>query len=186
MRKPTYKEAKARYERRRIASYARAQTRMAHRLGLSELRLAQIDAKALQVWREVWTEKHPSGVARWDWEELARTFRRNPAAFTLALWHEGLLCGLAAGDVAQRRGSGERAAVSIRYVQSIPVRAHPLKRKVVLITVAAAESYGDMLGASHVRVRDPLEGALPLYLDAGFTVVRERGRIVSCEKAITW
>lgn len=146
--------------------------------------MTSIDARGLAAWRQHWTETHPSGVGRWDWEEHARGFRRDPIAFTLALWYDKQLCALAAGRASERRASGERAAVSIHYVQSAPTRAHPLKRKVVPITVAAAEWYGRLIGASYVRIISPLEGALPIYLEAGFTVVRARGTIVSYEKEI--
>jgi hypothetical protein len=157
---------------------------MAEQFGAPELRLAQIDARAIMAWRQDWTAPHPTGVGHWDWERLVRRFRRDPASFTLAVWHGGLLCGLAAGHASERRASGDRAYVSINLVQSVPRRAHPLKRRIVLIAAEAVGEYGKAIGASSVRVVDPLDGAVAIYTTAGFNVVRSRGRIVSCEKEI--
>src|SRR3954468_8660572 len=110
MRYRTYVEAKAYYLRLRLAAYAYSTERMSERLALPNLALAQIDARALATWREHWTEPHPSGIGPWDWEQLIRSFRRDPSAFTLALWYGDLLCGMAVGRASERRATGDRAA----------------------------------------------------------------------------
>ncbi|HEX9938625.1 MAG TPA: hypothetical protein VGB15_15915 [Longimicrobium sp.] len=182
MHKRSYAEAKAYYQRHRLAAYTRVRVALAD--AFPELRLAEIDARALAARRRQWTEAHPSGSGGWDWETLAEKYRRDPAAFTLALWSGDLLCGLAVGSASQRRTTGERAAVSVHFVESIPRRMHPMKGDVGLIATTAVAAYGTAIGATHVRLANPLEGAVHLYVALGFRIVRRHGRIVYCEREI--
>jgi hypothetical protein len=182
MRKRSYAEAKAYYQRHRLTAYTHVRVALAD--AFPELRLAEIDARALAAWREQWTDPHPSGSGGWDWQTLSDKFRRNPAAFTLALWSRDLLCGLAVGSASQRRATGERAAVSVQFVESIPRRVHPMKGDVGLIATTAVAAYGAAIGATHVRLANPLEGAVHIYVALGFGTVRRHGRIVYCEREI--
>lgn len=148
------------------------------------LRLTDIDVHALEVWRSTWHGRHPSGDGGWDWERISRPLRRRPSAFHVAVWSGERLCGLAVGRPSARRAGGVRHTLSIHYMEAAPDQGHPLRRRVALLVTAAAEVYGRGLGASRVRLIDPVPGALRLYIGLGFAVARFRGGPVYCEREI--
>lgn len=55
--------------------------------GLSEdLHLADIDSRALEVWRSTWGGRtHPGGLGGWDWPRLVQKIPRRAAVLPLAI-----------------------------------------------------------------------------------------------------
>jgi hypothetical protein len=181
----SYALAKLRYARMRRAAYALAREDAIQRcITARPFRLSDIDHATLSAWRRTWAEPHPSGEGGWDWAVLTEPAHVDPAALSVALWSGGTLCGLALARASHRRSSGHRGAIKIYYLEGNPDPLHPLKGVVAALLVNAAEAYGRSLGASKVRLVDPLPGALRLYSDLGFTVVRTHSGALYCEKEI--
>lgn len=180
-----FKQAQQRYARTREAAYriARDDAIASGRVG-GPLRLTECTLPALLVWRSTWTAPHPSGAGGWDWEPLMRRAWKQPSAFHLAIWSGEVLCGLAVGRASRQRSDGVRDAILVDYVESAPDLQHPLRRKVAFLATSAADAYGRVLGAEWLRLIDPLPGALRLYSELGFEVVRDENRVLYCERRI--
>jgi len=149
-----------------------------------ELSLTGIDDRAAAAWSANWRDTHPSGDGGWDWDQLARKFLRRPSAFHLAVWYEGRLCGLAVGRMSRRRRSAVRHTVSIHYMEREPGSGHPLSGTISVLVFTAAEQYGKRLGASRLRLMDPLPGLLRYYSQLGFTIASLPGNRIYCERRI--
>jgi hypothetical protein len=148
------------------------------------LRLAECDPYTLSVWRASWEGPHPSGWGGWDWEPLLRHAWRHPAAFHLAIWSDKALCGLAVGRVSNRDRSGFRLAVFVDYIESAHDANHPLRGKIAVLAIGAADAYGRALGAHWLRLMEPLPSILHLYVGMGFGIVRDKDRVLYCERRI--
>lgn len=177
--------ALARYARTRRIAYDEV-VEQAVRGGVADasLRLTDIDHGVLDTWKVTWRTRNRSGDGGWNWERIFHPLRRRPAAFHVAIWSGDQLCGLAAGRVSAKRAGGVRHTVSIHFIESSPDRDQPLRGRVALLAITAAEVYGRALGASRIWLIDPLPGALPLYGKLGFKVALARGCPVYCEKEI--
>lgn len=180
----TYAEAVRDYAELRRAAYLSVEDE-ARRAGLVDCRvlIRDTDAEAVLAWR-TWNTPHPSGAGGWNWEALIRRARRRPSALHLALWCGGELCGLAVGRASRRAFSGMHETVSLHFLEGSPDPQHPLRGHVAPLAIAASAAYGQVLGASRLRLRDPLPGALPLYRDLGFTIAQKSGRVIHCERRI--
>lgn len=55
---------------------------------------------------------------------------------------------------------------------------------IIALTLVAADSYGAILGAGRLRLKDPAEELLDLYTSVGFTLVKEGQRVKYCEREI--
>jgi len=182
---PSFQRAKQYYARLRLSAYALVQAdALASGMVCVPLRLADCTAHTLAVWRRTWIGPHPSGWGRWDWEPMLRRAWRHPASFHLAIWSGDRLCGLAVGRVSDRNPHGARTAVCIDYLEGTHDRPHPLQGSVAILATSAAHAYGHVLGASVVRLSDPLPGVIGLYTRLGFAPVYESGRVLYCERRI--
>jgi hypothetical protein len=185
MHSSEYQTAHVRYADIRRRAYEEV-VRFAIDSGIASgaLRLSGIDRHTLSVWRLTWRGEHPSGDGGWDWERVSWSFRRRPAAFHVAIWNGERLCGLAVGRLSAKRAGGVRHTLSVHYMESAPETDNPFAGMVALLVVSAARTYGRMLGASRLRLVNPLPGVLPLYERLGFTVAQSGGRPVYCEQEI--
>jgi hypothetical protein len=177
-----YHRALQRYARLRRLAYDLAERLAAPASG--SIRLTDIDAQALDVWRATWDRAHPLGYGGWDWSGLVERISRRPSAFQVAIWSGEQLCGLAVGRVSRRRASGRRHTLSVHFLEGNPHREHPLRGRVAEIAIAAAEAYADGLGAWRVRLIDPLPGVFRTYQRLGFTIARESASRLYFEKRI--
>jgi hypothetical protein len=178
-----YQQALQRYARLRRLAYDLAE-RLADASGAAAVRLTDIDAHALDAWRSTWVRAHPLGYGGWDWEGLVGRVCTRPSAFQVAIWSGDELCGLAVGRVSRRRPSGRRHTVSVHYLEGSPRREHPLRGRVAAVAIAAAEVYGDIVGAWRIRLIDPLPGVFRIYQRLGFTIARDSGLPLYFEKRI--
>jgi hypothetical protein len=184
MRDPSFQRATLHYAHIRRAAYATARADALELMRTSEpLVLADTNPHVLALWRATWTGSHRSGAGGWDWEPLLRDAWRRPSAFHLALWSGARLCGLAVGRVSGRVPS-PASAVCVDYVEGAPDRRHPLRGRVAFLTTVAADAYGRALGAGWIRLADPLPGAVRLYENLGFEVVRNRFGSLYCQRRI--
>jgi hypothetical protein len=149
------------------------------------LRLADINERALEVWRTTWMGTHPSGAGGWNWPALVQRMPRRAAVLPLAIWHGADLCGLALGHASRHRAAGVRHTVTLTHVERRPEPPIvPLQRRVIPLAVAAARNYGLALGASRLILRYPDPNLLRYYKLLGFDVAWEGGQPVYCEQEI--
>jgi hypothetical protein len=151
---------------------------------LSSVELARYSAEAAYAWRTTWEgQEHPSGSGAWDWPNLMRSRWRRPEAFRLAIWSGSTLCGLAIGHPSTSRRAGLRHTISVDIMEGAPF-PHPLRGSIALLVITYAITYGRLLGASRIRLVEPLPGAIAIYRDLGFEVVYKGKRPVYCERSI--
>ncbi|HEV3051196.1 MAG TPA: hypothetical protein VGX50_12860, partial [Longimicrobium sp.] len=124
------------------------------------LRLADTDEETLAVWRATWRDAHPSGFGNWNWERILRRAWRRPSAFHVAVWSGEQLCGLGVGRLSKRRLMGVRHTISLHFMESAHDARHPLRRRVAALVISAAEAYGRLVGASRMRLMEPLPGVI--------------------------
>ena len=148
------------------------------------LRIAETDEHTVAVWRTSWRGGHPTGHGNWEWDRILAKAWRRPSAFHVALWSGEHLCGLAVGRLSKRRLVGVRHTISVHFIESSHDARHPLRGNVAALSISASEVYGRLTGASRIRLIDPLPGIVRLYEDHGFTVARQAGQSVYCERRI--
>jgi hypothetical protein len=151
-----------------------------------DLRLADIDEQAIDVWRSSWTGMHPSRAGGWNWSGLVEQMPSRAATLPIAIWYGTDLCGLACGYASRHRRTGARHTVTLTHVERRPEPPRvPLRRLIIPLAAAAAESYGRALHASVLRLRHPDQNLLGYYQEVlGVQVVWKNGRAVYCEKRI--
>jgi hypothetical protein len=95
---------------------------------------------------------------QYEWPEWYRHFWRNdPDRFDVAIWHNRELCGLAAG-----RPSKGNDNVTIHVLERR--RDHlRLKGWIAQIVTDVAEAYAKVLGKQRVKLKDPVQEAIPTY-----------------------
>ena len=91
---------------------------------------------------------------------------------------------MAVGRASKRRPCGLRHTLSIQYLEANPDPGHPLKGFIAELALACAEADGAALGASRIRLTDPLPGVLRLYQGLGFSIARKSGTPLYLEKRI--
>lgn len=149
------------------------------------LRIADIDAHALQTWRDTWSGVHPSGAGKWDWEARMELLPHRPSILPIAIWHGGDLCGLAVGQASRRRTGGMRHTVTLTFVERRPEPPSvPLRGRIVYLAVTAARAYGIAIGARRLRLRNPDRKLLWYYELLGFRTVWKGDEPIYCEQEI--
>jgi len=117
-----------------------------------EVKLGGIDFKAI-VQSKLWDS---SPLRRSEitisWTDAARKYSRTvPKRFELAIWHrESFLCGLALG---QPTWSGSKLRLDL--IEGSPDK-NALSGLITDITLIAAEVYADSIGASQLRIMNPI------------------------------
>lgn len=146
--------------------------------------LRRYEAMAESAWHAEWQgRRHPTGSGGWNWPEIVRSKWKRPSAFRLAIWSGSTLCGLAIGHPSRTSSAGVRNTLSVNLIESAPF-AHPLQGSIALLAVGFALSYGRMLGASRVRLMQPLPGTIKHYASMGFSTILQGGRALYCEREI--
>lgn len=143
--------------------------------------LRSIESRALRVWRTEWVPRYTDArdIGEWNWDALSSDYLRRPAAFHLAIWSEGRLCGMAAG-----KASGKHRILTVNFIEGSPDPHHPLKGKIRTLALAAAKSYAQVLGATTLRLSDPAPELLAGYVAAGFDLVFLGRAVRYCERRI--
>jgi hypothetical protein len=148
------------------------------------MRLVDTDEETLAAWRSTWRDAHPSGFGNWNWERILRRAWRRPSAFHVAVWSGEQLCGLGAGRLSKRRLVGVRHTISLHFIESAHDAGHPLRHTIAALVISAAEGYGRLVGASRIRLIEPLPGVIHIYQELGFEVAHKAGQPVYCERRI--
>lgn len=142
------------------------------------------DAPAETAWHRHWRgNRHPTGSGGWNWPEVMRSRWKRPSSFRLAVWSGPVLCGLAIGHPSRTSRTGHRKTISVNLIQGAPF-AHPLRRSIALLTTTYATAYGRLLGASRIRLIEPLPGTIHSYAKMGFSTILKGNRALYCEREI--
>ncbi|WP_429500596.1 hypothetical protein ACQUFY_26100 (plasmid) [Robbsia andropogonis] len=157
----------------------------ANNVTAAEIELTFINADALTIVEEAWMDS-PSRPVDWDWRRVVEHFRRRARRqpFEAAIWADGILCGLAIG---QRSRRGTR--VYIEGVEGSPL-PHPLKKRLLVVSLLVAEAYARRIGAKEVWIREPDPTLIPFYEVLGYTESMRRAffmrRLRFCIKTIDY
>jgi hypothetical protein len=139
--------------------------------------LRPINAAALAAVGQ-WTSRRVA----WPWHVMAADWRRNhPDRFEVAVWRDGVLCGLALG-----RPAPAAAHLSLYYIERNPDPKNPLRGKVTRIVIDALSAYGIVLGKTEMRLIDPLPALVPFYCSPpfGFHLVAPVREAPYCSRSI--
>lgn len=181
---PRYARARFRHGLERAEAYELARD-LVLKAGFCgpELRIADIDAGALQAWGRSWTGFHPSGAGRWNWPALVEQLPHRAAVLPIAIWYGTDLCGLALGRASRRRANGSRHTVTLTHIERRPEPPEvQLRGHIVTIVVEAALRYGQAIGARRVRLRNPHPKLLEYYRLHGFATIWKNGNPAYCER----
>lgn len=103
----------------------------------------------------------------WDWMYSYPSFRfRHPKRFELALWHDGQLVSLSLG-----RPTRNVAGLRLDFLE-----ASPIKRdiRIVPLVLMAMAVYAEALGASEIRLVQPINETVRKYYETfGLQYVRK-------------
>lgn len=167
-------DAEQRYRDLRRLALDDAQERLAASGISAELR--PIDASALEAFG-TWRNRRVA----WPWPDMAGDWRRNhPDRFEVAVWRNGVLCGLALGKPAP-----SRSHLSLHYMEGDPDPGHPLQGQVTAATFAAASSYAIALPAKELHLVEPFPALVPRYCGPPFhfELVQPKGRKPYCRRS---
>jgi len=169
MRDERWAREAVRYAQVRSLAYRSAEDDLRTDLGLSTT-LTSIDRNALSRWKADWQSppSRPRTSGGWNWEGLSASYIRKPDALHLAIWAEGVLCGLVVG-----KPNANRSRLAIHYLEGTPQQNNPLRGKVVLVTLAAATRYAQALEIPLLRVRNPVLSMETWLKRAGFVLAEE-------------
>lgn len=151
----THLEAEHRYE-----SFRKMAREAIHReLPYSDranIKLTEISSSAL-VYSKLWVADAKRRVD-WPWGEGYRNYAfSHPNRFELATWYGNTLAGLSLG-----RPSYAGTRLRLEFIEANPSN-NPLKGRIVPITISVAELYANIIGASELRIIDPIDKRLIEY-----------------------
>lgn len=147
------------------------------------MRLTGISSGVLQtVARSDWRDHAEREVKHWDWWKWHSYFREDSGRFECALHYNSLLVGLVLGTCS-RASADEPPKVEVWYLEGRPGN-HPLKGLVAFFLTECAYYFGITMGASEVRIVNPLADVLRVYQDLGFETVRDGANVLYCSKPI--
>lgn len=154
----------------RQEAFRRVREVFAHAIPPVHVWLEDINRSALQVWSTSWAGLHPSGYGAFPWGRIAARYCRHPRNFQVALWGDGMLCGLAVGAV-QR----DHSRLSLDYLARKQNDPNPLAGQVIGIVTVAALYYCAALQIPLLEIANPAPGLEARYREAGFTLAYNRG-----------
>lgn len=125
-------------------------------------KLDGIGFDALRAFQSVWLS-HKRKVS-WNWlDEVRRWKRTDHSRLELAIWQEGALCGLMIGKTSKRK-----TILYVLGIEGAPYQ-HPLKGKIIPLSVEVAEAYAVVIGAKQVRIDRPAPSLIEKYEKLGYT-----------------
>ena len=151
----THVEAESRYESfRKLAREAISKELPYGDRG--NIKLTEISQRAL-IYSKAWAADINRKVD-WPWAEGYKSYAfRYPNRFELATWYGSALVGLSLG-----RPSYAGTRLRLEFIEANP-SSNPLKGRIVPITISAAELYANIIGASELRIIDPIDKKLIEY-----------------------
>ncbi|WP_250462349.1 hypothetical protein [Microbulbifer litoralis] len=135
---------------------------------LGKICLEPIDHKALAAFRSV--DVSQDRLVSWNWNFASRYKIFYPKAFELSVWHGSTLCSLTLG-----RPTYKGTAVRLDFIERF--NKHILfANDMFPISLLAYEAYARLIGATQIRVMDPLNEKLVKYYSShgGFEYCRAK------------
>lgn len=175
-----YRQAEVRY--REIRSQVRAMVLPAVRTATGHpVELTEITPDAAELaaaWRPQYSDKEREPA--WDWGIELRRARRRPRRVELAIWCNGLLCGMALGRISDRC-----VVATVHLMESNPEQSNPLGGMVAPITVRFLDALALLLGCEEVSLESPVPALVDYYRGLGFTrEVRKGRKLLRLKKSI--
>lgn len=175
--KPSYKEVKEKFEKVREISrevtYEQLAPVLKNRVGQAILRgNIGLDGFTFEAQRKLksW-ERHGLRRVAWDWEAATKSYRTHPKRFELSIWFKDL--ELSGASIGRPTWSGGK--LRLDYIESHPLGT-PLDGLVTDISVAAGVVYANAIGASQLRIMNPVNTAVrDHYLSKPGFAFNERG-----------
>ncbi|CCO46324.1 conserved hypothetical protein [Vibrio nigripulchritudo SOn1] len=162
----THQVTELKYQKYRDSSRAFAEKTLPQQYA-DRVSLRAVDSVSL-VQAKRWEESlERSDDATWSWSEGFRQYAyRHPKRFDLAIWYANAqLCGLSIGKPTYTGGK-----LRLDVIEGAPWD-HPLKSKIVEITLSSAEAYADFIGADQIRIMRPVNSRVTRYYEKfGFTL----------------
>jgi len=163
-------EAHKRYQGYRDAAFHLTWECMSQRVDGADLRVLPIDANALAFWDQI--VRHFGAVhsdGGFPWPDIYQQIRTTPRRFDIAIWAGPILCGMAAGKAS--RGNEN---VTIRWMERFELPVTPLRGRVALTVLTAADHFAKIISRQYVMIKNPLPQACPLYESWGFSLAPKR------------
>lgn len=162
----THREAENRYESFRKLS----RDKILESLPYADKRLIKLEGitptsiSAAKTWNS-----YHSRAVDWDWGFGYESYsRRYPKRFELATWYGNTLASLALG-----RPSYMGSHLRLDFIEALSEN-NPLKGRVVPIAISVAELYGTIIGASQLRIIDPIhKNLIDYYTSFGYTYFKQ-------------
>ncbi len=151
----THKDAEQRYSEFRAIALQSIQKNLPYP-DKARIRLKLIDTAALSA-SKLW-ESDRTRQVDWSWFNSYPGYRYSyPKRFELALWYDNTLSSLSTG-----RPSYHGGRLRLEFIEARPTD-HPLKGRVTPIVLSAAEVYAGIIGATQLRIIDPIDMKLIDY-----------------------
>jgi len=162
----SHKEAEDRYESFRNL----ARTKISEALPYGDknlIKLEGVTTRALS-FAKTWNS-YVSRLVDWDWAFGYRSYcTRYPKRFELATWYGNQLSSLSLGRPSYRGNH-----LRLDFIEALPEN-NPLKGRVVPIVISVAELYGTIIGASQLRIIDPIDPKLVGYYSSfGYRYIKK-------------
>lgn len=161
--KPSYEKVKSHYEAIRELARNEAYATLPEILKGKKKSILRsdiaLDGFTFDCYREVrkW-ERVKSRKVSWDWHVVRKKYQPKPKRFELSIWHRThTLCGAAIGK--PTFGGGK---LRLDYIESAPEET-PLDGLVTDIGIIAATLYADAIGASQLRIMNPVNAKVTDY-----------------------
>jgi hypothetical protein len=112
-------------------------------------------------------EAHPDRRVMWSWPAWASRYAAiYPKRFELTIWFHSKLCSVSLG-----RPTWGAGKLRLDMIESSPERT-PLSGNTVNLTITAARAYARMIGASQIRIMNPINSKVRSHYESlGFTYV---------------
>ncbi|WP_299948401.1 hypothetical protein [uncultured Microbulbifer sp.] len=132
------------------------------------LELCAIDHRAL-VSVKTW-ENLPERKVCWDWTFAARYKALWPKIFDMSVWFGNTLCSLSLG-----RPTYKGTEMRLDFIERSPKNC-PHAGEMFRVSLLAFETYGNLIGASKIRIMQPMNDKLVNYYisHGGFSFVGKK------------
>lgn len=124
-----------------------------------DIRISTVDSTAYAAF-EQWRH-HPARVVDWDWPGAWPAWKKNyPKRFECATWNGNRLIGFSMG-----RPTYQSSGLRLDYIEKSPEASEPH----LDLTYLALYAYAALLGATHVKIMNPINSdVLDYYESKGF------------------
>lgn len=124
-------------------------------------------------------QTHPDRRVMWSWQQWATRYAAlYPKRFELTIWFHSMLCSVSLG-----RPTWGAGKLRLDMIESSPDRT-PLSGHTTNLTVAAAQAYARIIGATQIRIMNPINSKVRSHYESlGFIYVG--GKSDYCIKDLT-